>query len=180
MKNLALALVLLAACSNGNSSTPAPNPNPAPKEPAAKPPVKRAEGLISFTAPSGWIEEEPENNLRKAQLKVPDKEKKAADALFVLSKFGPQEVEPNLQRWAGQMQCDVPEAEEIAAAHKTFFADFKGHYRSGETGDDIENARMLVAMVMDGDVTWFFKLTGHADTVGDWRDEFIAMLKGAK
>ena len=39
---------------------------------------------------------------------------------------------------------------------------------------------MLGAIVEASDGPWFFKLVGPADTVGDWKDEYVAMLKAAK
>jgi len=173
MKN-ALLLVLLLAASCSNDTTPVTPP----RQPD-KPAVPADPDLISFDAPAGWVKEPPANNMRKAQFRVPDREKKAADAMFTLSKLSPQPFPPNLERWAMQMGCDVPKHEELQGVHKIFFAQLDGEYRS-DAGDEVPAARMLGAMVDTGEAAWFFKLVGPIDTVGDYRDDFLKMLKAAK
>jgi hypothetical protein len=174
MKLLLPCSLLLLAASCSNDTTPVTPP----KQPD-KPVAPSDPDLISFTAPGGWIKETPSNNMRKAQYRVPDREKKAADATFTLSKLTPQPFPPNLERWAMQMGCDVPKFEEFKETHKVYFAQLDGEYRS-DSGDEVPAARMLGAMVDTGEAAWFFKLVGPADTVGDYKDDFLKMVKAAK
>ena len=59
--------------------------------------------IIKFEAPKEWTKEKPASEMRKAQYKVPDKEKKAKDAELILSFFGKGAggIEANLKRWSG-------------------------------------------------------------------------------
>jgi hypothetical protein len=138
--------------------------------------------LIKFEAPKEWTKEEPSSKMRKAQYKVPDKEKKAKDAEFTLSFFGGDAggVKANLERWYKQMGVKEGKPEEIEGKCKVTLVDLKGTYTPGFGGAAIENARMLGAIVETEGGLWFFKVVGPADTVGPWRDDYIKMLKAAQ
>ena len=182
MKHLSLALLLLAACSpdpgpssGKNEAAPTPDPAPATPRPAVK--------IITFAAPAGWIQEEPTNNMRKAQYRVPDKQKQAKDALFVLSTtraWGPESMQENLDRWSSQMGGAAPKVETFVGACKVTVVDLTGDYRSDFEPEPVMGARMLVAVVETSEQPWFFKVVGPQETVGGWRDDFVTMLKAAK
>ena len=137
--------------------------------------------IITFEAPKEWTKETPSSNMRKAQYKVPDKEKKAKDAEFILSTFGKGAggVEANLKRWSAQMGGAEAKPEAIEGKVKVTLVDLKGTYTPGFGGEPVENARMLGAIVETENGLWFFKLVGPAETVGDWKEEYVKMLKGA-
>ncbi|HUR38321.1 MAG TPA: hypothetical protein VM222_02455 [Planctomycetota bacterium] len=185
MNKLSLSFILLVSCS------PDPTP-PAPKiAPEAKPepammmppdrPARPAVDVISFEAPAGWTKEEPSNNMRKAQYKVPDKAKKAGDAQLALFYFGPNNdaLKDNVQRWAQQMGADDPKAEVIQGKCKITLVDLKGTYTGDSKSGPQEKSRMMAAVVEAADGPWYFKLVGPEETVGAWREEFVTMLKGA-
>jgi hypothetical protein len=179
MKRLACALVLLASCSNGTSTPPPVAPQaeePAPA-PAARPPV----ALISFQAPSAWVKEEPANNMRKAQYRVPDKSKNEKDAEMVVFYFGRNfgNLNANIKRWGEQMGVDEPKPEMLEGKGKVTLVDLSGSYTGDSQTGSIDNARMLAAVVEVSDGPWYFKFVGPAGTVGGWRDEFIAMVKAS-
>ena len=140
------------------------------------------EKVIKFEAPKEWTKETPSSRMRKAQYKIPDKEKKAKDAEFALFYFGANAgtIDANLKRWAGQMGQASATPEKIEGACKITLVDLKGTYQERPDVDPIENARMLAAVVETADGPWFFKIVGPADTVGDWREETVKMLKEAK
>ncbi len=140
------------------------------------------EKILQFEAPKEWTKETPSSRMRKAQYKVPDKEKKAKDAELTLFYFGPQAgtIDANLKRWAGQMGQATFTPEKMEGICKITLVDIKGTYQDRPDADPIPDARMIAAVVETADGPWFFKLVGHADTVGDWRDETVKMLKGAK
>jgi hypothetical protein len=120
--------------------------------------------------------------MRKAQYKIPDKEKTAKDAELAVFFFGPNAggIKANVDRWAQQMGAADIKAEIIEGAHKVHLIDLKGTYTGDAAAGPLENARMLGAIVEAADGPWFFKLVGPADTVGDWKDDYVAMLKAAK
>ena len=140
------------------------------------------EKVIKFEAPKEWTKEKPTSSMRKAQYKIPDKEKKAKDAELTLFYFGPNAggIDANLKRWAGQMGLKEYKAETLEGKCKVSLVDLTGTYTDGFTQTTIENARMLGAVVETADGPWFFKLVGPADTVGDWKDEVVKLLKEAQ
>jgi hypothetical protein len=139
------------------------------------------EKVIKFEAPKDWVKEKPKSAMRKAQYKVPDKEKKAKDAELTLFFFGANagSVEDNLKRWAGQMGQKEFKPEKIEGKCKVTLVDLAGTYQERFDTPAVENARMLAAVAETPDGPWFFKLVGPADTVGDWREEMVKLLKEA-
>ena len=137
--------------------------------------------LIKFEAPKEWTKETPASNMRKAQYKVPDKEKQAKDAELTLFYFGKNAggIDANIKRWAGQMGQTEAKPETIEGKCKITLVDIKGTYSERPNQPPLENARMLAAVVATDNGPWFFKLVGPADTVGDWREELIKLLKDA-
>ena len=140
------------------------------------------EKIIKFEAPKEWTKEKPSSNMRKAQYKIPDKEKKAKDAELILSFFGKNSggIEANLKRWSTQMGGVEAKPESIEGKCKVTLVDLKGTYTPGFGGEAITDARMIAAMVETDDGPWFFKLVGPAATVGGWKDEMVALLKAAQ
>jgi hypothetical protein len=185
MNKLPLAFLFLVSCSP-DPTPPTPKAPESPgKEPAMMMPPERpprpAVDLIKFDAPAGWTKEEPSSNMRKAQYKIPDKEKKSADAQLALFYFGPNNdmLAENLRRWAQQMGADDPKSEVIQGKCKITLVDLKGTYTGDNKAGPQENCRLLAAVVEAADGPWYFKIVGPADTVGPWREEFVTMLKGA-
>jgi hypothetical protein len=138
--------------------------------------------VIEFKAPEAWKKEEPSSKMRKAQYKLPDKEKTGKDAELAIFYFGPNAggIKANIDRWAQQMGATEVKTEVLEGAHKIHLLDLKGTYTGDAAAGPQENARMLGAIVEASDGPWFFKLVGPADTVGDWKDEYVAALKTAK
>lgn len=188
MNKLVIALLALVSCSP-DPTPPPPKKAPDPATVSVEPPpvanIDRPAGpavdVIKFDAPAGWSKEEPSNNMRKAQYKVPDKDKKAGDAQLALFYFGPRNdaLEDNLKRWAQQMGAAEPKTEVIQGKCKIHLVDLKGTYTGDQQQGPQENQRLLAAVVENADGPWYFKLVGPADTVGPWKDEFVTMLKSA-
>lgn len=174
MKRIALFAVVLSGCSRDAS----PPPAPAPK--AAEAPKPSDPNLIRFEAPAAWVKETPRSGMRKAQYRVPDKEKSAADAELALFNFrGGGTFEDNVRRWGDQMRGGAPKTELLEGKCKVGFVDISGEYVGDAGGDPVPDARMLAAIVETSEGPWIFKLVGPSATVSDWRDEFVTLLKGA-
>ncbi len=179
MNKIAVAVIALMSCSPDPTPPPrAVAPDAAMMAPAPKPSTG---DLIKFEAPEGWVKEEPNSKLRKAQYKVPDKSKKAGDASLALFYFGPNNemLQENLKRWATQMGAADPKPEILQGKCKITLVDLSGTYTGDQQNGPQENARLLAAVVEDADGPWYFKLVGPADTVGPWKDEYLKMLKAA-
>ena len=143
--------------------------------------LMQGEPTLTFETPKEWVKETPASNMRKAQYKVSDKEKKAGDAellLFYFGAGGAGGVDANLKRWAGQMGQTEYKSEAIEGKCKVTLVDLTGTY--SDRGTSIENARMIAAVVATDQGPFFFKLVGPAETVGDWREETVQMLKEAR
>ena len=144
-------------------------------------PARPAADVIKFEPPAGWVKEEPSSNMRKAQYKVPDKDKKGGDAQMALFYFGARNdmLEENLKRWAQQMGAAEPKPEVFQGKCKVHLVDLTGTYTGDQQTGPQDDQRLLAAVVENADGPWYFKLVGPAPTVGPWREEFIKMLKGA-
>jgi hypothetical protein len=189
MKRWAWILALAAGCEPGSPATPksaptepeAKAPEPAPPAEPKLPPSYTGK-VIPFTAPKDWIQEEPDNRLRVVQYKLPDKEKKGADAQFVLSTsriWNEEMRQENIQRWGRQMGVDAPMAETVQGKHKVTLVDLKGTYKADFEPEPIEGARLIVAALEVDGTPWFFKLVGPESTVTAWREAFLEMVKSA-
>ena len=176
MMKTMMAVLALVSC----SPDAPPPPKAAPEATVMAAPQDQS-AVIKFEAPAGWVKEEPSSKMRKAQYKVPDKEKKGGDAQMALFYFGARTdmLEENLKRWAQQMGAADPKTEVIQGKCKVHLVDLKGTYTGDSEQGAQENQRMLAAVVESADGPWYFKLVGPADTVGPWREEFVTMLKGA-
>lgn len=168
----------------------APGPRPEPKAepvPAAKKPApvktkvrKPTERIIGFEHPADWAEEEPANFMRRAQFRIQDKEKEQAHAVLAIFHFRvASPINQNLKRWANQMGAGDAEPETFEGKCPVTMVDLKGTYMGDSQTDPIGDARMLAAIVEAPDGQWYFKLVGPSGTVGDWRAEFVSLLKSA-
>ena len=163
MNKLLIAIVSLVSCSP--DATPPP-PTAAPEAPGQTVlmspqdrPERPAVDPIKFEAPAGWVKEEPSSNMRKAQYKVPDKDKKGADAQMALFYFGPRNdmLEDNLKRWAQQMGAADPKTELLQGKCKIHLVDLKGTYTGDQQTGPQENQRLLAAVVENADGPWYFE-----------------------
>ena len=203
MRKLILALTLFVGCSQKPAPVPEKAATPVKKE-AAPPPEKTnpapaadaagqasagaatkanpsPEGVIKFDVPTAWIQQKPSNNMRKAQYGIPDKEQEAANGSMTLFFFGPSRnrMDEIIKRWRGQVSGGVGDPETFQGNTKVTLLDLHGDYEGDFGGQPIHNARMFAAVVETEDGPWYFKVTGPAATIGDWREEFISLLKTA-
>ena len=173
---------LLAACAAPKSAPDAGAEPDAAKKPA---PVKMkvlksTERIIGFEHPESWKEEEPANRMRRAQFLVEDKQKEQGDAHLTIFHFRVgSPIELNVKRWANQMGVGDAKPETIEGKCPITLVDLKGTYMGDSQTDPIGDARMMAAIVEAPDGQWYFKLIGPSGTVGDWRAEFVSLLKSA-
>src|SRR5207249_4595976 len=88
-------------------------------------------------------------------------------------------ADASVEQWSRQVEGGEAKPETIAGALKITLVDLSGRYRP-DGGEAVPNARLLAAMVETPDGPWYFKLSGPAETVGPWRGEFVALLKGIR
>ena len=168
MRSAAALLVLMASCAPDAPPPAPPAPEPAPPAP------------IAFEAPPAWVKEAPSNNMRIFQYRVPDKQGSARPAeMTVIHSRVRVPFGDNVTRWVAQMGATEPKTESLKGKLEVDLADLAGTYTGDLSGEPLEGARMLAAAAYTDAGTVYFKFVGPADTVGDWRDEFVALLKGA-
>ena len=201
---LALALATIAACgpeepegrvikpvssqdapAAGEQPAPAPAPGPPPGGGAAA----TGGGQLDYTIPEGWVPEPPINTMRLAQARVPGE---AGDGEFALFYFGPGMgggTEANIQRWLGQLQPEPgsePERETYEEGGLTVHTVIgRGTLTpspmtmQGGTPEPQPGSMLLGAVVEGPGGPWFFKVTGPAQTLEPYREEFFEMVRNA-
>ncbi len=144
-------------------------------------------GAFAFTRPAGWKSIEPTSPMRKAQLQIPGKDGgKPADITFFF--FGESNgggVEPNVQRWLGQISGKA-EANKIDAQDfngvKVTLVSAEGTLKAAPMAgitEELPDAALLGAILEHTEGAVFVKMTGPAALVKASRDQFIALVKSA-
>jgi len=146
-------------------------------------------GHLNYTAPAGWVVEQPSSTMRVAQFSLPGQDGMAAAELAVFNIGG--SVNANLQRWNGQFsQPDGRPTSEAAQIDKvtvgnlevtviyitgTFLASAA---MSGGPTSNKPGYAMLAAMVETSQGPWQFKATGPEQTLSYWRESFDEFVRG--
>jgi len=147
---------------------------PVTSAPASTPPGYR------WAAPAAW-QEEPAAPLRPANFST-GPNGSIEVYLSVLGGTGGG-LEANVNRWRGQMSLPPLSAGEVGAlptaevlGQQATLIDFEGHYGGMSGESDVASARMLGAILMDGDSAVFVKMVGPGDEVAGELEHFNAFL----
>ena len=144
---------------------------------------------MTWTVPSGWVEEAPTNQLRRAQYRVPGS---AGDGEVVVFYFGPGQgggPMSNANRWAGQFR--QPDGSDSTTVMKTeqidvggipvLLVEITGTYTNLMVNDEAMPGYMLLGAIAEGpDANWFFKLTGPEATIREQRGAFDEMVQSIR
>ena len=154
-------------------------------------------GEVSFTAPEGWVQEQPESGMRKAQYSLPGAEgsEDAELAVFFFPNMGGS-VQANLDRWYGQFkQADGSPITEEIVEKKTATANnlpvtivyLTGTYLKPQSSQmmggpvtEMPDYAMWAAIAETSNGPWFFKATGPQATIDFWRDSFGPFVSSFK
>ncbi len=129
--------------------------------------------LPKFAAPAAWTLETRLPGWPNYYWKVPDKEGKERDAKLFLTRGGTPLGEDFRQFTGGKPtsgKLDGKQPIALAETTGTFWCDRL-------EGEPQRNFQAIHAR-LGGSSGWKFALEGPADTVADWRDEFLELLKG--
>lgn len=142
---------------------------------------------LAWTAPEGWVEEEPASGLRVSQYRLPKAEGDPEDAVAYVAHFpgGGGTVEANLQRWYDQfIQPDGRPTKAVAKVNRTehhglqqTIVDVSGTFQQsttpmGPVSEEKPGFRMLAAVIETPAEPWFVKLVGPEKTVERWKESF--------
>ena len=146
-------------------------------------------GSFKFQRPADWQWVPVASPMRKAQLKIPGSDPKAAAELtfFHFGQGQGGDVQSNAQRWLRQFKSKegaekVEPLDTGANSAKVTLVSTEGTYASGMPGQPttpLENYALLGAILEDQQGAVFAKLTGPAATVKGVREKFIEFIKAA-
>lgn len=149
-------------------------------------------GFLGFVAvlPEAWEREQPANNMRQLQYRVPGD---AGPAVFVVYYFGPGQggsVAANIARWRSQFTTAdgasvTPEVWQFRAADlPVTVASFTGRYArgigTGPQGEALPEQRLLAAILESPRGPLIFQLHGPAATVSQQEAGFLEALRGLR
>ena len=144
-------------------------------------------GAFAFTRPAGWKSIEPTSPMRKAQLQIPGKDggKPADITFFFFGEGNGGGVEPNVQRWFGQLagKPDSNKAEPqdfngVKVTIVTAEGSLKAAPMAGIT-EEIADAALLGAILEHTEGAVFVKMTGPGPLVKASREQFLGLVKSA-
>lgn len=146
-------------------------------------------GEFGFSSPQNWEWVPSTSSMRKAELRVTDKDKKQK-AEVVFFHFGEGSgggTKANVERWLGQFQeprekinARIDEAK--VKNRKVTFVQAEGTYLSGMPGGaktPQPNSMLLGAILESDQGNVFIRMTGPAELVKTARDDFKKMVENA-
>jgi hypothetical protein len=144
-------------------------------------------GAYAFSRPADWKSVEPASPMRKAQLQIPGKDggKPADITFFFFGEGNGGGVEPNVQRWLGQI-AGKPDANKVEAQDfngvKVTLVSAEGTLKAAPMAgiaEELPDAALLGAILEHAEGAVFVKMTGPAALVKESREKFLALVKSA-
>jgi hypothetical protein len=144
-------------------------------------------GAFNFSRPADWKSVQPSSPMRKAQLQIPGKDggKPADITFFFFGEGNGGGVEPNVQRWLGQIagKADANKVEkQDFSGVKVTLVSAEGTLKAAPMAgiaEELPNAALLGAILEHGEGAVFVKMTGPAALVKESREKFLALVKSA-
>jgi len=157
---------------------------------AADAPAEFSAGALKFTRPTAWTWVPGTSPMRKAELKVEDKEKKTA-AEVVFFHFGPGQgggTTANVERWYGQFadgrdKINARSEDKLVNGLKITYVHAEGTYLSGPPMGQktpMKEYALVGAIVEDAGGNVFVKMTGPKDLTKAAEADLRKMVEGAK
>ena len=147
---------------------------------------------LTFEAPKSWKSSPPTSQMRRAQLTVEPTEGDDYPAELVVFAFpgGAGTVEANIKRWQNLFKDEdgnAPRIETKTVKGKNsdvVRAETHGEYHPAQFGGRPEpvrkNARLLGAIIMADDASYYIRMVGPDKTMTKIRPEFDEMIKTIK
>ncbi|MCI0746018.1 MAG: hypothetical protein L0Y58_11480 [Verrucomicrobia subdivision 3 bacterium] len=156
----------------------APKEKPAPTRTAAHDSGPRPHA--HYTVPGGWTEVEP-GAMRSARFSVPGSVGNLDVSILPLPGVTAGQLDI-VNLWREQVRLEaVSESDLGGLAEKVRIGEKEGELFDMVSNDpmieDKHKARILVAMVKDGDTSWFIKMTGEDESVRQQKPVFTDFLR---
>lgn len=147
---------------------------------------------LTFEVPKSWKSTPPASQMRRAQLSVDPIEGDDYPAELIVFAFpgGAGSVDANLKRWQNLFkdgEGNPPKMETKTVQGKNVEvtrAETRGEYHPASFGGPPQpvrkDARLLGAIIMTDDVSYYIRMVGPDKTMNKIRDDFDAMLKTIK
>lgn len=150
-------------------------------------------GGITFDVPAGWKSSRPASSMRRAQLAIPPAagDKEAGEVVLFAFPGGAGSVEANIERWAGQFR-DSSDAPPKAVTKKekgkntdVTRVEVAGRYVAplmpgSRESVDKPNFKLVGAIVVTPDVSYFLKAVGPEATMKAAAKDFDALIASMK
>ena len=146
-------------------------------------------GEFSFSSPQDWEWVPSTSSMRKAELRVQDKDKKnkAEVVFFHFGEGSGGGTKANVDRWLGQFEeprekINAKIDEVKVKNRKVTYVQAEGTYLSGMPGGPKtpqKNAMLLGAILESDQGNVFIRMTGPAELVKASRDDFKKMVEAA-
>ena len=156
---------------------------------AAESPSSFKVSTLTFTRPVEWQQVENISPMRKAQLKIPNREGKAPGEV-VFFHFGEGSgggTKANVDRWFGQFaegsgKIEAKSEETVVGKHKVTYVQAQGTYQSGMPGGPKtpQPSTMLLGAILEDDAgSVFIKLIAPVELARASQTAFRKMVEGA-
>jgi hypothetical protein len=147
-------------------------------------PKKNAESFgLKVEAPAAWVRGRIQTYTpgqdQSPQAVVPGKRNPSQLALFAVLGSGPWVARNDLERWTPMMPGAKSRTEALEGKHKATLLDLSGPMTCVPGSDGPVAWRVLGATLDTPDGPWYLRLSGPAEAVEDWREDFVTLLKGA-
>ena len=160
---------------------PAPAAMPAAAPPDMAPPPAAASSLpqLEYQVPAGW-QEKPPAEMRVASFTALGPNGQSADVSVIPLPIIGRDLEL-INMWRSQVQLPATSDPDTASqAEPVAIGSEQGRlfqFVSAQPMIGNDRQRIMVAMLTQGDMSWFFKMTGADAFVASQKDNFVQFLK---
>jgi hypothetical protein len=169
------AITLVDLTGTGSGKTGMGAPMVADRVPPAAAAAKGVKSDLGYQAPAGW-KKTAGNGISKVTFQVGEGDKLAVVTVTPLPGAAGG-LEPNVNRWRGQVGLQPLTAEDVNKIVKEIPV-------NGKTGQYADLAgttrRILAVLVARDDTTWFVKMDGTVDLVGKQKANFEAFVRSLR
>jgi hypothetical protein len=141
------------------------------------PPKPNGAGKVDWTLPRNWTQTLT-GGIRFATLKPPVPGNIDVSVVVLAGPAGGDLA--NVNRWRGQIGLPPLEAEALPSARKAVPTKAGALSLYDFTSEGTQKTRLVAGQLTNNDNTWFFKMTGDADSVAKALPDFMHLLQSLR